>query len=76
MLAIAMMVSFFTGSSMLGCSSETYVYGAKFNFSYIGLILATPIVAYIYLPVFYELKTMSIFEVNNFFLLYYMYINK
>lgn len=62
-----MMVSFLSGSSLLGISSENYTYGSQFNLIYIGLILGTPIAAYFYLPVFYELQMMSVFEVSLFY---------
>lgn len=66
------MVAFLSGLSLLGISAENYTYGAQFNLIYIGFILGTPIVAYFYLPVFYELQTMSVFEVsfNNVIIIY------
>lgn len=58
-----MMVAFLSAISLLGLSGENYSYGVQFNLMYIGLIIGTPIVAYVYLPIFYELQTMSVFEV-------------
>lgn len=62
-----MMVAFLSAISLLGLSGENYSYGAQFNVMYMGLILGTPIVAFVYLPVFYDLQTMSVFEVQNIF---------
>ncbi|XP_034947358.1 putative sodium-dependent multivitamin transporter [Chelonus insularis] len=62
MLAFTMMIAYLSAISLLGISGENYSYGAQFNLIYIGLILGTPIVSYFYLPVFYELKMMSVFE--------------
>lgn len=61
-----MMVSFLSGIAMLGISGETYTYGSQFFLTHIGFIIALPIVAYFFLPVFYELNTMSVFEVIYF----------
>ena len=64
-LGIALMVSFVSAISILGISAEIYAYGAQFVVHYIGIILATVIVAYFYLPVFFELNTMSVYEVSR-----------
>lgn len=61
---MTMMVSFLSGIAMLISSGETYTYGSQFFLVHIGFILATPIVAFFFLPVFYELNTMSVFEVS------------
>ncbi|XP_044595593.1 putative sodium-dependent multivitamin transporter [Cotesia glomerata] len=62
LLSFTMMIAYLSAISLLGSSAENYSYGAQFNVIYIGLILGTPIVSYFYLPVFYELRTMSVFE--------------
>ena len=63
-LSIALMVTFISAIALLGISAENYIYGTQFNVEFLGLIIATPVVLYLYLPVFFELKTMSIFEVQ------------
>lgn len=63
MLSFAMMIAYLSAISLLGGSGENYSNGAQFNVLYIGLFVGTPIVSYFYLPVFYELKSMSVFEV-------------
>ncbi|XP_063977408.1 putative sodium-dependent multivitamin transporter [Diachasmimorpha longicaudata] len=62
LLSIAMMVAFLSAISLLGSSGENYTYGCIFNLIYGGLGFGTPIVAYFYLPVFWELQVMSVFE--------------
>ncbi|XP_015109706.1 putative sodium-dependent multivitamin transporter [Diachasma alloeum] len=62
MIAIAMMVACFSAISLLGTTGEVYSNGAIFILMFGGIFTATPIIAYLYLPVFYELKTLSVFE--------------
>ncbi|KAK2585882.1 hypothetical protein KPH14_010471 [Odynerus spinipes] len=61
-LAIALMVSFMSAITLLGISAEAYTYGTMFIVLYIGFGVGTPITMYFYLPVFFELKIMSVFE--------------
>ncbi|CAB3384428.1 Hypothetical predicted protein [Cloeon dipterum] len=61
-VAFSLMASFMSAVTLLGVSSENYSYGTQFvviNFAY-GLV--TPIAAYGYLPVFYELQATSAYE--------------
>ncbi|XP_063977413.1 putative sodium-dependent multivitamin transporter [Diachasmimorpha longicaudata] len=62
MIAIAMMVACFSAISLLGTTGEVYSNGAIFIVLFFGILTGTPIIAYLYLPVFYELKTLSVFE--------------
>ena len=64
-LGIALMVSFVSAITILGISSEIYAYGVKFAILYLGCTCATVVVAYFYLPVFFELNTMSVYEVGS-----------
>lgn len=64
-LSIALAVSFVSAITVLGVSSENYVYGTQFTVIYLGFGIGTSIVMYLYLPVFFELQTMSVFEVGN-----------
>ncbi|XP_014607608.1 PREDICTED: putative sodium-dependent multivitamin transporter [Polistes canadensis] len=61
-LAIALMVSFMSAITLLGISAEAYTHGMMFIVVYIGFGVGTPITMYLYLPVFFELKIMSVFE--------------
>lgn len=53
-VAFSLMASFMSAITILGVSSENYMYGTQFLVINISYVLATPIVAYIYLPVFYR----------------------
>ncbi|KAL2717992.1 putative sodium-dependent multivitamin transporter, partial [Vespula squamosa] len=61
-LGIALTVSFISAITLLGISAEIYVHGVIFMFFYVGFFVGTPISMYCYLPVFFELKLMSVFE--------------
>jgi solute carrier family 5 (sodium-coupled monocarboxylate transporter), member 8/12 len=58
------MASFMSAITLIGVSNENYQFGTQFvviNFAY-GL--ATPIAAYLYLPVFYNMRVTSAYEVS------------
>ncbi|XP_032671555.1 putative sodium-dependent multivitamin transporter [Odontomachus brunneus] len=61
-VAIGLMVSYLSAISLLGVSSENYVYGTQYAVINISYGLATPFAAYFYLPVFYKLHATSAFE--------------
>ncbi|XP_066587706.1 putative sodium-dependent multivitamin transporter [Prorops nasuta] len=61
-LAIALMVSFVSAITLLGISSENYVYGTQFAIFYLGAAIGTPLAMYLYLPVFFQLNTTSVYE--------------
>uniref|UniRef100_T1JCV0 Sodium-dependent multivitamin transporter n=1 Tax=Strigamia maritima TaxID=126957 RepID=T1JCV0_STRMM len=61
-VGFSLMASFMSAITLLGVSSENYVYGTQFviiNFSY---IFGTFIAAYLYLPVFFHLQVTSAYE--------------
>ncbi|XP_059469784.1 putative sodium-dependent multivitamin transporter [Neocloeon triangulifer] len=58
-VAFSLMASFMSAVTLLGVSSENYSYGTQFVMINISYGLATPIAAYGYLPVFYELQATS-----------------
>lgn len=65
-MAMSQVASFVSGVTLIGTSTEIYVYGTQYAF-----ILAAPTVmgAFLYfviIPVFYDLKVVSIYEVNLF----------
>ncbi|XP_046609714.1 putative sodium-dependent multivitamin transporter isoform X1 [Neodiprion virginianus] len=61
-VAIGLMVSFLSAVSLLGASAENYVYGTMYVVVNLGYVIATPVVAYLYLPVFFKLQATSAFE--------------
>jgi solute carrier family 5 (sodium-coupled monocarboxylate transporter), member 8/12 len=62
-VAFSLMASFMSAVTLLGVSMENYSYGTQFVMINISYGIATPIAAYGYLPVFYELQATSAYEV-------------
>jgi len=58
-----MMASHISGITMLGMSGETYIRGMIVVLMYITGIFTMPFIIYCYLPVFFEVKVVSIYEV-------------
>lgn len=61
-VAFSLMASFMSAVTLLGVSMENYTFGTQFvviNFAY---VIATPIATHIILPVFYNLRTASVYE--------------
>ncbi|KAL7016971.1 hypothetical protein ACKWTF_010212 [Chironomus riparius] len=61
-VAFSLMASFMSSITLLGVSSEIYMFGIQFiviNFAY---LIATPIAANLFLPVFYKLQAASAYE--------------
>lgn len=63
-VAIGLMVSFLSAVSLLGVSSENYVYGTQYAIVNLGYVIATPFAAYLYLPVFFKLQATSAYQVT------------
>ncbi|XP_012541878.1 putative sodium-dependent multivitamin transporter [Monomorium pharaonis] len=61
-LSIAMMASHISGITMLGMSGESYIRGLIIVLFYTVGLYTVPIIAFCYLPVFFELKVVSIYE--------------
>ncbi|CAK9825345.1 Putative sodium-dependent multivitamin transporter [Anthophora retusa] len=61
-VAIGLTVSYLSAVSLLGVSSENYVYGTQYAVINLAYGLATPFAAYFYIPVFFKLGTSSSFE--------------
>ncbi|EZA52366.1 Putative sodium-dependent multivitamin transporter [Ooceraea biroi] len=64
-LAVAMMASQISAVSMLGMSGETYIRGSTIVFLYICSIFVIPIISFCHLPVFFEIKVVSIYELQQ-----------
>lgn len=64
-VAIGLTVSYLSAVSLLGVSSENYVYGTQYAVINLAYGLATPFVAYFYMPVFLKVGTASAFEVRS-----------
>ncbi|XP_011706900.1 PREDICTED: putative sodium-dependent multivitamin transporter, partial [Wasmannia auropunctata] len=61
-VAIAMVASFISAIGLLSISAENYMYGTQFVVINLSILLGIPIVCYGFLPVFYNLQAMSIYE--------------
>lgn len=61
-VAFSLTASLMSAVTILGVSAENYQYGTQFVLINIAYILATPFAAYLILPVFYSLKTASVYE--------------
>ncbi|XP_063983111.1 putative sodium-dependent multivitamin transporter isoform X1 [Diachasmimorpha longicaudata] len=61
-IAIGLMVSLLSAVSLLGVSSEIYMHGTHYVVIVLGYALATPVIAYFYLPVFFNLGDTSAFQ--------------
>ncbi|XP_043800722.1 putative sodium-dependent multivitamin transporter isoform X1 [Apis laboriosa] len=61
-VAIGLTVSYISAVSLLGVSSENYVYGTQYAVINISYGLATPFVVYLYMPVFFKIGKASAFE--------------
>jgi Na+/proline symporter len=62
---MSLVASYISGISLLGTSTEIYVYGIQYAY-----VLASPIMMgifmhFIMIPVFYDLKVVSMFEVSE-----------
>lgn len=64
-VAFSLMASFMSAITLLGVPAEIYMYGTQFLAINLSYALATPICAYVFLPVFYEMKATSTYEVST-----------
>ncbi|XP_017045760.1 putative sodium-dependent multivitamin transporter [Drosophila ficusphila] len=61
-VAFSLMASFMSAVTILGVSMENYQYGTMFVLINLSYVLCTPVAAYLIIPVFYRLKTASVYE--------------
>ncbi|XP_014206986.1 putative sodium-dependent multivitamin transporter [Copidosoma floridanum] len=61
-VGIALMVSFMSAITLLGLSAENYSYGTQFVGINVAYWIATPIICYGYVPVFFNLGAISAYE--------------
>lgn len=74
-VSFSLMASFMSAITLIGVSNENYQFGTQFVVINISYGLATPLCAYLFLPVFYNMRVTSAYEVTtNFFIL--RHINK
>ncbi|GFT34188.1 putative sodium-dependent multivitamin transporter [Nephila pilipes] len=63
-IAFSIMASVMSAITILGVAAESYFYGTQYAMISLGYVIVTPISAYVFLPVFYNMQTTSIFEVG------------
>ncbi|KAK2148248.1 hypothetical protein LSH36_507g02047 [Paralvinella palmiformis] len=61
-VALSVLASFFSASTLLGTPSEIYLEGTMYWLSVWGAILAPLVGAYVFGPFFFKLKVVSVFE--------------
>jgi sodium-coupled monocarboxylate transporter 8/12 len=64
-VSFSLMASFMSAITLLGLTSENYMYGTQFIVINLSYIVGTPIAAFIFLPVLFHLKLTSVYEVLN-----------
>ncbi len=62
-VALSVLASFFSASTLLGTPAEIYLRGTMYWMSVFGAIIAPFIGAFVFGPFFYKLKVVSVFEV-------------
>ncbi|XP_068144996.1 putative sodium-dependent multivitamin transporter [Drosophila tropicalis] len=61
-VSFSLMASFMSAISLMGVSNESYQFGTMICVLNIAYWVSTPIAAYIFLPVFYRMRTTSVYE--------------
>uniref|UniRef100_A0A2S2NF58 Putative sodium-dependent multivitamin transporter n=1 Tax=Schizaphis graminum TaxID=13262 RepID=A0A2S2NF58_SCHGA len=61
-VGFSLMASFMCATAMFGLSAENYLRGTQFMAINASNIIGTPIVAYVFLPVFYKLGYLSVYQ--------------
>ncbi|KAH8355344.1 hypothetical protein KR093_011507 [Drosophila rubida] len=61
-VSFSLMASFMSAITLMGVSNEAYQFGTLFGAINISYVLSTPIAAYVFLPVFYRMRTTSVYE--------------
>ncbi|KAL4148785.1 hypothetical protein QTP88_002943 [Uroleucon formosanum] len=61
-VAFSLMASFMSAITLFGVSAENYYHGTQFVAINLSYVLGTPIIAYIFLPVFFKLGNLSVYE--------------
>jgi sodium-coupled monocarboxylate transporter 8/12 len=64
-VAFSLMASFMSAVTLLGVTAENYMYGTQYMMINFAYVVGTPIVTHVYLPVFYNLRLTSVYEVGN-----------
>ena len=63
-VSISLIVSLYSGVSQLGKPAEVFLYGIQYSMAFFGISGAMVITAYTFMPLFYNLKLTSSYEVS------------
>ena len=63
-VALSMLATSMSAITVLGTPSEIYVFGSQFWMMWTGYLIMIPLSTHFFLPVFYNLKLTSVFEVS------------
>lgn len=64
LVAMSLVASFVSGISLIGTSTEIYVYGTQFVFSLVSPFIMAIFMHFVIIPVFYDLNVVSMNEVD------------
>lgn len=64
-VAFSLMASFMSAITLFGLSAENYYHGTQFVVINLSYVLGTPIITHIFLPVFFNLGNLSVYEVST-----------
>ena len=63
-MSLSLLASFMSAITLLGTPAEIYVFGTQYMLIIFGYFLTIPIAAHVFIPIFYNLRVTSVFEVN------------
>lgn len=66
LVAMSLVASYVSGITLLGTSTEIYIYGIQYAYISAAPIVMGVFMHYIIIPVFYDLKVVSMFEVRRY----------
>ena len=69
-VTLSLTASFMSAITLLGTPAEIYTFNTMYLWIVFGFVFSIPIAAHVYVPVFYNLKITSIFEVSLFMVTY------
>lgn len=64
-VAMSLVASFVSGITLLGTSTEIYLYGMQYAYILVGPTMMGIFMYFIIIPVFIDLKVVSMYEVNK-----------
>lgn len=65
LVAMSLVATFVSGITLLGTSTEIYIYGTQYAYILVGPVVMGVFMHFVLIPVFYDLKVVSMFEVRD-----------